>query len=176
MKDDFIKVYFGLGEYYSKELTSNQLLMYVEDVMDAMSYEEFLMVVKKYRTIPENKFFPLPSQLIDLLRPNVSGIDEANEVANLIIKAMSSCGYTNPEKARASIGSLGWEVVLRLGGWTQVCQNTMNNEVGIFRAQIRGLVEVVAKRAKRGELDETPSLQKSNEVGKLISSTMKRIE
>ncbi len=175
MKTEIAKIVTAFAEYYGKKLTPNQIVMYCEDLSE-LTPAELIEACKRYRNDPDRAFFPLPAQLKGYVKPKITDTDEANEVTNFIIKAMSRDGYTNPDRAENNIGPLGWEVVQRLGGWTHVCQNTKTDEIGIFRAQVRGLVEVISKRAKRGELDSVPQLPQATDVTKLIASSMKGIE
>lgn len=175
MKTEIAKIVTAFAEYYGKSLTPNQIVMYTED-LSCLSADELHMACILYRKDPENVFFPLPAQLIGYINPKITATDEANEVANLIINAIGSCGWNNPERARKEIGELGWAVVNKLSNWQHLCQNTYIDDTPILRAQIRGLVEVVSKRAMRGELDDKPSLPSPNNITKLIGSTLKGIE
>lgn len=175
MKSEYAKLVAGLGEYYSKELTPSQIDMFSDDLM-SLSPTELTQAIISYRRNPENKFFPLPGQLIGIIRPTITATDEANEVASAIINAVGKDGHTNPERAKQRIGELAWEVVVRFGGWKHICESLNPQNEGVFRAQIRGLAETVSKKALRGELDQKPALPQSRNVQNLIAQTMKGIE
>ena len=150
-------VLVGLAEYYKISLTENQLAMYAND-LETLELEELSHAVKKYRVNPDHKFFPLPAQLIAEVNPHMNPIDDARDVSNLIITAISKHGYTNPEMAENYIGTLGWEIVRRFGGWKHICENTMNNDLGMLRAQLRDFSMTIQKKSIRGELNERPRL------------------
>lgn len=175
MKAKIAQQVLGLAEYYDKTLSENQLSMFVEDLSE-LDIEQLQFAVKKYRQDPANLFFPLPAKLIALVTPHMTEKDEAQEVANLIITCVSRCGYTNQLQAKERMGELAWATVQLMGGWKHICESLTFDNEGMIRSQIRGMAEVVSKKAKRGELDQTPSLPKSNEVQKLIQSAFKAIE
>lgn len=62
MKHEIMKLIFDLGEYYSKNLTENQIAMYTDDLCD-IPVEELKEAIVRYRKNGDNIFFPLPSQL-----------------------------------------------------------------------------------------------------------------
>ena len=175
MKTEYVKIVFALGEYYGKQLTENQLEMYSEDLMN-LTPEELVFAIKAYRQNPDNKFFPLPGQLIGIIKPPMTATDEANEVASAILNSIGKDGHTNPERAKDRMGNLAWEVVQRMGGWLHLCETVSPQNEGMFRAQIRGLSETVSKKAKLGTLDQKPALPSSNTIKNLISDTMKKLE
>lgn len=177
MKVKIAQIILGLAEYYDKTINENQLSMYVED-LSFLTPEELSYAVKEYRINPENKFFPLPAKLIELVNPFIDPEDEARDVASLIIAAVSSCGYTNPGRAEREIGELGWTVIKRMGGWLHLCENLNANNEGMYRAQIRDYAQTVAKKAARGELDQRPQLPTphAQEIQKMLTASLKGIE
>jgi hypothetical protein len=96
---------------------------------------------KKYRT--ENKFMPMPSDLIKILKPQRNKEDHANYITALVIEAIKDFGYADPERARRHIGESGWHAVNCYGGWEYVCQHVGTNKlpIGMFRAQFRDSVK-----------------------------------
>jgi hypothetical protein len=175
MRAQIAQQVIGLAEYYDKTLSENQLSMFVEDLMD-LDFDDLQVAIKKYRQDPSNVFFPLPAKLISLVKPHITEKDEAQEISAAIIAAISRCGYTNPERAQEEIGSLGWEVVGRMGGWKQLCEGCTLENQNTLRAQLRGIAETVSKRAKRGELDQRPELPFSSDIKKLMSDSFKPLD
>jgi hypothetical protein len=165
----------GLAEYYDKTLSANQLEMFVEDLIE-LDFNDLKEAIKKYRQDPANVFFPLPAKLIALVKPHMNEKDEAQEIAASIIAAVSRCGYTNPDRAQDEIGSLGWEVVNRMGGWKQLCEGCTLDNQNTLRAQIRGIAETISKRAKRGELEQRPELPINSDVKKIMIGALKSLE
>lgn len=87
----------------------------------------------------------------------IAAADEAQDTADRIIRAISSCGWNNSARAMEAIGPVGQEVVRRFGGWGQVCE-VETKELGTLRAQLRDSARSVLARAKAGRLDQPAQL------------------
>jgi len=144
----------GIGEYYQKHFTENQVRMYTEDT-EHFSVADLNRAFTVYRA--ENKFPPLPGDLTAILKPRIDEKSEALEAVSLIWEAVARFGWPNGKDARAHIGELGWKVVERFGGWTTVCDQA-DSDGGILRAQMRDLAIAMQSRAKAGLNDTLPSL------------------
>jgi len=166
------EIVFALGEYYDKKLTATQIEMYVEDLM-VLTPDELVFAIKKYRTIPENHFFPLPAKLIALVTPKEnSELDIGREVSGRIIQAVSKFGHNNSMEACKFIGDLGWKVVHRNGGWAAICSELNENNKGIMQAQMRDLAISIMRMSTNGTLDAPigipqPPMQK--QIGQLVN-------
>lgn len=150
----------GLAEYYNKTLTAGQIEMYVEDLI-SLSPEELHTAVRDYRRRPENKWFPLPAELIGLVRPDVSPEQNAIDAVSRIVESVSKFGPYRTVDAKSNIGELGWKVVQRDGGWINVCQNLTEDNLGTTRAQWREMAKSISARAHAGVLDSAPEIPKS---------------
>lgn len=162
------------AEITGKSISINALVQMVEDMAD-LDFTQVMSTLTAWgRT---EKGFPFPSDIRAKVMPEIDSKDIAVEVANLIITCVSKYGYTNPDQARARMGELAWETVQQATGWKHICETlTLENE-GMTRAQLRGLAEVVSKKAIRGELDQVPQLpQANNAVLKLINTTFKDVD
>ncbi|CAB4152809.1 hypothetical protein UFOVP610_29 [uncultured Caudovirales phage] len=129
------------ANYYSKTLNSQVLEMYVEDLAD---YEtsKVIEAYKKYRKDPKNKFFPLPAQIIEIINPTVSKEARSQDVAARIRESVSRFGHSNAKEAQMYIGSEGWNIVRRFGGWSYICQELGSSiSVDTFYAQCRELAK-----------------------------------
>jgi hypothetical protein len=168
-----------LGQYFSHELTDVQLKMYAEDLMD-LSVDELTAAANAYRRDPENTRFPLPAQLIALVRPRPSERDDAIDVARRLQEAAArwdaywDMPYHNArgvyfnsshgpqptfvDAVRADAGDLGLEIIARFGGWKRFYQAYADTDRGQFHAQLRELAESKIRRARAGQLDRVPSL------------------
>jgi hypothetical protein len=73
-----LKIIGSFAEYYGKNLSENQIAMYVED-LQSVSPEALDTAVKQYRRNPKNVFFPLPAQLLEIIsaQDGRPGVDEA---------------------------------------------------------------------------------------------------
>lgn len=156
-----------------RELGETMLNGYLA-ALDDLNPAQVLLALKDW--IKKGRGFPYPSEIREMILPEVSGDDHAVDVASSIIAAISTCGYTNPARAREMIGDLGWEVVQRFGGWRNVCENSDHEQLNTMRAQLRGLAEVVYKKSQRGELDHRPELPTAANIASIVSSALKQIE
>jgi len=149
------KIMVGLAEYYQTTLTPGQITMYADDLVD-LGLEEIAAAIKRIRQNPTITFFPRPS----IIRQEIFGSvkDDALEASSRIVQAMSKFGYTNPEKAKLFIGSVGWRVVERDGGWGSICRNVTTESLPIYKAQWRELAASTIRRIKLG-IDGAPSLE-----------------
>jgi len=162
----------AMAEIYGKTISTAAIIHMVESISDL----DYMSVVQTLHDWSKTeKSFPYPADIRAKIFPENSDKDDAQDVANFVISAVSKFGYTNPTKAKEYIGDLGWEVVSRMGGWKHLCETlTLENE-GMLRAQIREYTFTVSKRAKRGELELKPELPQPNrnQVQKLIGETFK---
>jgi hypothetical protein len=162
MKSAIIEVLEGLAAYYRMTLSPAQFAMYAEDLAE-LTPQQLVSACREYRKNPQNKFFPLPSALIALVKPVETELDLGNDVASRIIGAVSKFGSYRGAEARAYIGETGWECVKRFGGWVTICSElTDDTKTSIF-AQLRGLAQTVAKKGANGTLDVAPDFKK--EIG-----------
>lgn len=173
-KANLIKMFAVRAELAGKVFSTAALVQMVEDICD-LNYTQIEKTVMAWgRT---ERGFPFPADIRNKLMPVMNHEDDGQEIANLIMKSISQDGYTNSERAKNKIGELGWEVVQRMGGWQHLCEVITNDNESTFRAQIRDFAETVSKKAKRGELNTTPSLpQPENIIQSLVAKTFKSIE
>jgi hypothetical protein len=137
-RDQISEIIFALAEYYERQLTENQLAMYVEDLL-CLEPEQLIESIKRYRNDPKNDRFPLPVKLKAMIGEAASPDDAARDSASRIIAAVSKYGWNNVEQAKAYIGELGWEVVKRQGGWQTLCESLTYSNMGMLQAQWREL-------------------------------------
>jgi hypothetical protein len=133
------KTLLDLARFYAYDIGEKQFHMYV-DVLMNFSVEEFSDAVKMYLIDSNNTKFPIPphSIIIKTTRNGPSDDDFANEVAARVHQAVSKFGYPSPEKAKAFIGEVGWDVVRSYGGWEYICENLgVDIQISAFRAQVR---------------------------------------
>lgn len=176
-REQIMQIVKALGSYYDKALTAEQIVMYTDDLQN-ISPADLSTAIKKYRLDPKNDKFPLPAKLIGMLNQGTAPDDIGREVSSRVIGAISKYGYTNPDKAEAFIGELGWLVVKRLGGWVQLCEQINNSNMTTWMAQIRDLSMTLHKRSESGIVDQAPSLSGPNsfDVTKLLKQMPKEIE
>lgn len=81
-------------------------------------------------------------------------------VAASVYAAVADFGWPNAERARAHLGEDVWSVVKAAGGWSQVCRDANEVDVGIFRAQLREIARAVMHRKAAGTDGEKITFQK----------------
>ena len=170
MKKAIVEILEALAAYYRTQITPMQFAMYAED-LSCLSPDELVKACKEYRRNPANKFFPLPSALIAIVKPVETELDLGQDVASKVIGAVSKFGSYRSTEAREWIGQIGWECVQRMGGWSTICAELTEDNKGTFFAQIRGLAQTVNKKAINGTLNQPqnfPDQIGTGEAQKLI--------
>lgn len=142
------RMYVVLSEVYNRSLSEAAISFLADSLMD-LDGQKVITAMKSCISNPETKGFPMPGQIRAMVSPQVSNEQLAVEASNKIVEAMSKFGYTQPEKARAFMGEIAWEVVQREGGWQSLCERTTNDELPILKAQWRSLAAVVSIRQKQ---------------------------
>jgi hypothetical protein len=133
-----------MTELYGKQISQNALKLFA-DMLMPFDYEKIMSSLESYLGNPKNKFFPVPAQIIELMEPKINDDEEARRISATIIGCVSKHGYNNGPDARKEIGELGWDIILRLGGWVSFCTELSDNNVTSFQAQIRDLASVSLK-------------------------------
>jgi len=160
----------SLALYIQIPVDKRQLEMYSEDLED-LSYGEITRAIKIYRIQGVKTFgkFPLPSQLIELVR----GTNEDNALAAVerIFKAVPKFGSYQSKEAEAFIGDVGWRTLASFGGWGEICINLNSNNEGMMRSQMAKIAQSVLRRKRSGLLDEKIMLPKieNKELKSLIN-------
>lgn len=124
-----------------------------------LSYDLAAAATKRLLQKARSWQLPTPAQIIDEAMPKVQAIDEANNIAGLIVKAIRDHGYSNERLARAAVGELAWMVVDRHGGWNLIC--TGDHDIGQLRAQMRDSAKAVLEIARVRPLEQLPQLADS---------------
>ena len=118
--------------------------------------------------------FPSVKEIKAILTPTINPEHDALEAVSRIIASVSNIGPYQVQKARETIGELGWEVVKAEGGWENVCQNLSEDNIGMLRAQWKNIALAKMARAKAGLVDgpslPEPAMQaKQIEIKNMVS-------
>lgn len=150
-KKEVKKLWTMLATYYGREVMDQVIMMYTEDVAD-MPFEAVKRAMHEYRRGPRNRTMPLPADIRQIAQPEAIG-DEllAVDAAARILHAMVKFGYPNWKAAQEYIGTLGWMVVQKQGGWEQLCQSTKADDRLTFQKQARDIArsEIAIARTRR---------------------------
>jgi hypothetical protein len=109
--------------------------------------------------------FPTIDEIAKHVNPQLSPLDEAREVASLIIASISKFGYARALDAEKYMGDFAWKVVERGGGWAWLCENVTTRNSSQYIAQLRDIAESLGKRAALGILDTRPTLKNLEHKG-----------
>lgn len=142
--------------YYQQPMPNEIVQMYFDDLAD-LPIESVMAVYRAYRRDPANTRPPLPAVIRAKVNPQDSPIDAARLAEAEIWEGISRFGYARPDDAEKHLGSLAWEGVKRSGGWASVCMASNDNST-TFRAQMRGLLESLHRRAADGRLAQSVAL------------------
>lgn len=153
------RVLVTMSMYFGKPLDDGVLLMYVADLAD-LPFNEVMRALVAYRRNPKNRQMLLPADIRAAVKPQMNEEDACNAAVSKLIESISKYGYTNPDRARAYMGELAWEVVKREGGWERVCELVTNENKLIFRAQILK----VAKSVVAGETQLPATIKNDRQI------------
>jgi hypothetical protein len=145
--------------YYGQTIPDNVLALYVEDLAD-LPFLGVAAAIRDVRRDPKTTRFPLPAVIRARLMPAPSDEGEAQEAVSRLIAAVSKFGWVQPKAAREFMGELAWTVVEREGGWSNVCSELNESNIGMLRAQWRDLAESLSARSRAGTLNTPPALPK----------------
>lgn len=165
----------GTSKYYGQQVQDDVLALYVEDLED-LPFELVVQAFKDVRRDPKTTRFPLPALIRDRIAPANTDENDAQAAVNRVIEAVSRFGWSNPDRAEAFIGELGWRVVRSDGGWRQVCEALTSENLNTSRAQWRTLALALIRRSRMGTLDTAPALPgKTTEALRALPLVLKTI-
>lgn len=153
--------------YYGKtDLSRPVISMYIDDIVaSGLSFSQALDAYSAYRRNSKNTRFPIPSQIIDLVKPQVNDDALAREAAIRIQQAIAKFGYMGGDEAQAFIGEIGWQVVRRFGGWRYICENHgIELNPLTFHAQARDIARTQIEMARAGIMDQAPQLEHASNI------------
>lgn len=102
---------------------------------------------------------PMPADIISHFSSDVGPDAEATAAAARIFDAIGRYGWPNGKEAQIYIGSLGWAVVKRMGGWLRVCEMVgVDYDKAAFLAHAKSIAKAEAEYARAGRHNEAPVL------------------
>lgn len=152
-------IYFGKYDLSKEQITI--LINTIQKQFKILCSEDVIKVVasiQKYLEDPKNKAFFSPATLKTYFAPELSIDAESNEVASRIREAVKKFGWSNPSASKLMIGSIGWQIVERSGGWQYICENLgLDLNPLVFHAQARELAKSLIEQ--RQKHIDAPSLE-----------------
>lgn len=158
-RDEIGKALSRAAVFYDRtDLDKQKISMMIDVIEDAYPEAgtvQILSAIKSYRDDQKNSFFPAPAKLAPYLRPTISKESQAQEIASRIIESVPKFGYTKTgyHLAKDYIGSIGWVVVQRFGGWQPLCEDLGSKiQITTFLAQAREIIK------SQLEIQNTPNV------------------
>lgn len=103
-----------------------------------------------------NDRFPSVSDIAECIEPRISDKAIATDLVSLLMVAMSRKGRYWADNIGGGhafkkifideYGKMAWEVVQKYGGWKKMCFESDHTDAGIFKAQMRMLIEGMVQR------------------------------
>lgn len=159
------KMLLDMARFYAYELEERQLEMYV-DALSGFPLEKVLGACRAYVKNPKNEKFPIPPHkvMIAYLPSEPDSRALSVEASSRVVAAVTKFGWNNGSRAKEYIGELGWLAVMRLGGWSHLCQNLgLSLNVTVIQAQVRDLCEATLKLGDADIHDHPPALPSRRE-------------
>jgi hypothetical protein len=148
-----------LSVAFGQKPEEERLKIYTLDLSD-YEFKSVITAIRKIRR--HSKFFPSIAEILDLLKnENGTSEEQAIVIANEIFEAIGRFGNYQWKLAQEHLGDEKWDLVIRAGGWNQLCKTEGFEVVGI-KAQLRELAKSYISISKRNfnggefKLDTSP--------------------
>lgn len=169
-----------LAQIYGKDVPPQAMTMMINAVSD-LPVEKVLRAIDEWSRVSKQPRHPFPAEVRDLAGAGVSLDAEATAAATRIQDAITKFGYMRGTEARVYVGTLGWEVVRRFGGWQRVCEMVgVDYDKSAFLAHAKSIAKSEAEYARAGRHNEAPQLPeppprggglvKASDIGRLLPS------
>lgn len=143
--------------YYGHKLEDEVLVAYAEDLRD-LPLPAVAHAIHEMKRDPKVRRCPIPADIRSRIQPGNTDEDLAKEAAARIVAAVARFGHPGWDRAREFIGEVGAEVVKLQGGWEETCRVLTYDNQGTLQAQWRDLALSQIRKARAGNLGETPRL------------------
>lgn len=140
------------AQYYGLELRPQIVAIFAQELED-LPAQAILDAYKAYRRDPANRTNPLPAKIREMIKPQASEKQIAQEIAMRCFGAIRKYGWTKPQQAREYIGELGWRLIERRGGWQAHCESTMEREIPTLTAQFREALTTYVEQGNSSDFD-----------------------
>lgn len=146
--------WIGLAQMYGKDIPQMSLRIML-DAVDDIPANEILISLEEWSKNSKQNRHPLPGELRQLLKKELSVDAKANESANKIRQSITKFGWSQPKQAREYMGELAWAVVERFGGWLYICENHgLELNPLTFHAQARDSAKSVLEQGSLGVINQ----------------------
>jgi len=163
------KLLIGFAAYLDIPIKDFQIDMYAEDLLE-IEPEEVGSAIVRMRKERRWMKFPLPVEIFEYAGHEKTSLeDEANMFVGKVLSWIKEYGYYKADELKANCTKLEWLIIKRFGGWTEICKQTNDQNIGIVRAQLRNLALAHIRRSEQQKL--LPSYQrliKLKDMNKLL--------
>lgn len=147
-----------VAQMYGKEIRMNVMAIMVDAVID-LPVDQVISALKDWPRVSKQQRHPFPAEVREMAGGGVSIDAEATAAATRIQQAITKFGWPNGKEAQIYIGSLGWTVVQRFGGWARVCEMVgVDYDKAAFLAHAKSIAKSEAEYSRAGRHDEAPRL------------------
>lgn len=134
------------------------MTMMINAVSD-LPADKVLYAIDEWSRVSKQPRHPFPAEVRELAGGGVSADAEATAAASRIHQAIVDFGSWRGSEAQLAIGSLGWAVVKRFGGWQRVCEMVgVDYDKSAFLAHAKSIAKSEAEYSRAGRHDEAPQL------------------
>jgi len=171
------------ARYYGRTVEDDVLLMMAGDLAD-LPESQVIDAYHAYRRNPKNKTMPYPAQIREIIEPVVDVDSAAREIAARINHAIVKFGWCNAKYAEGYIGSVGWSIVERSGGWNYICENHgVVLDPGVFSAQVREIAksqlknesESIAKMIGLNQQEKTKLIENDKKLSGIVNMVLNKL-
>lgn len=166
-----------LAVFFGKEFPKEQASIYINALLNFVpaTLNDYLAGLDRFtRSAP--KSFPTPFMLKPFVENKPNPEQLAHEIASRIRFAISEFGWSSTEKAKEYIGSVGWQIVQRSGGWQYLCENHgVKLQPLTYFAQCRDLAKNILELNEK-EVDSESYLLNNNSKNVLQLVNIKQIK
>lgn len=155
MADILTTLKMALPESSPREVTKPLVALWCNALKDFDNEQ----IMKAFRQAYQNlSKFPPPVTIKRYCEGQTKNPEEyGQDAAGRIESAIRKWGYSSPKHAEKDIGTLGWEVVLRCGGWSSICEVTYDGLPSARKAWRETAASILTNHSTHG-YDKAPEL------------------
>lgn len=167
----FIAVLTTAASFVKQDLNPYIIELYVKAVKP-LGFERAAKIIEEF--LEKGKFATIAQIKEGLGFKELSYEENARDACARIRESVSRFGHWNEDSAKNYIGDLGWEMVMRSGGWDVICSAENYDALDFQLVQMRELGIVLQNKAAGDYLDKAPNLPRRIGLHPVIEGLVKR--
>lgn len=174
--ENFVKTLTVIADLCGYTLTEEIVALYVHHLQESDLNLAAAALQRMSRSLKPGKGFPSCDDILAEMGVSAStDEDKARDAAALVIGAVRKFGSVyDTTRVKEYVGTLGWAIVERQGGWYSVCESLTNANIGMMQAQFRDLGKALCALNKSGELRHVELPSANPEIRKLVEKAAER--